>query len=199
MKRYSNILFLLALILLSVNHAFALSETLRTEEVKEDDIQGVFTVIFYGARDINDIETLALLDMEGDEYTLETYAPDFDYKVKKGLSEKAALNEAYKFIGYHNAFLRPQVSKIIDRKGNTIGYEVMPLYIPFVFGRSDVLEVDYSLKGDKVKVTIRIIPSIERAYPRKDDSVFFRTLIGLPSQALRGKKGIRLLQEPQLL
>lgn len=43
----------------------------------------------------------------------------------------------------------------------------MPLYMPFVFGRSDVLAVDYSLKGDKVKVTIRIIPSIERALPGK--------------------------------
>jgi hypothetical protein len=166
-KRYSNILFLLVLILFSVNHAFALSEHLRTEEVKEDNVKGVFTLILYGARDINDIETLAILDLEGDQYTLEPYAPDFDYKVKKGLSEKTALNEAYKFIGYHNAFLRPQLSKIIDDKGNTIGYEVMPLYIPFVFGRSNVLEVDYWLRDGKVKVTIRIIPSIERALPER--------------------------------
>jgi hypothetical protein len=167
MKRYICLFFISAIIFFRVNHAFALSETLRTEEVKEGDVKGVFTLILYGARDINDIETLALLDIEGDKYTLEPYAPTFDYKVKKGLSEKAALNEAYKFIGYHNAFLRPQLSKIIDDKGNTIGYEVMPLYMPFVFGRSDVLEVDYSLKGDKVKVTIRIIPSIERALPEK--------------------------------
>ena len=83
MKRYSNILFLLAIIIISVNHAFALSEHLRTEEVKEDDVKGVFTLILYGARDINDIETLAILDREGDQYTLEPYAPAFDYKVKK--------------------------------------------------------------------------------------------------------------------
>jgi hypothetical protein len=130
-------------------------------------VKGVFTLILYGARDINDIETLAILDIEGDKYILEPYASAFDYKVKQDLSEKAALNEAYKFIGYHNAFLCPQVSKIISSKGDTIGYEVRPLYIPFVFGRSDVLEVDYSLKGDTVKVTIRITPSIERALPER--------------------------------
>ncbi len=166
-KRYSKILFLLTIIIISVNHAFALSEHLRTEEVKENDIKGAFTLILYGARDINDIEALAILDLEGDQYTLEPYAPDFDYKVKKGLSEKAALNEAYKFVSYHNAFRRPQLSKIIDDKGNIIGYEVMPLYMPFVFGRSNVLEVDYWLKGDTIKITIKITPSIERALPER--------------------------------
>jgi hypothetical protein len=90
------------------------------------------------------------------------------------------LNEACKFIGYHNAFLRPQVSKIIDRKGNTIGYEVRPLYIPFVFGRSDVLEVDYWLKGDTVRVTIKIALSIEKALPERTIVSFFKTLIELP-------------------
>jgi hypothetical protein len=174
-KRYGNILFLLAIFLFSVNHAFALSEHLQTEEVKEDAVKGVFTLILYGARDIGDIETLALLDIEGDEYTLEPYAPAFDYKIKKGLSEKTALNEAYKFIGYHNAFLRPQVSKIIDRKGNTIGYEVRPLYIPFVFGRSDVLEVDYWLKGDTVRVTIKIALSIEKSLPERTIVSFLKS------------------------
>ena len=106
MKRYICLFFISAIIFFSVNHAFALSEHLRTEEVKEDDVKGVFTLILYGARDINDIETLAILDLEGDQYTLEPYAPDFDYKVKKGLSEKTALKEAYEFISYHNSFLR---------------------------------------------------------------------------------------------
>ena len=167
MKRYICLFFISAIIFFSVNHVFALSEHLRTEEVKEDDVKGVFTLILYGARDINDIETLAILDLEGDQYTLEPYAPDFDYKVKKGLSEKTALKEAYEFISYHNSFLRPQVSKIVDSKGNTIGYEVRPLYIPFVFGRSDVLDVDYLLKGNKVEVRIKIIPAIERALPER--------------------------------
>jgi hypothetical protein len=85
MKRYISVLFLLASILFGVSHAFAQSENLRAEEVKEGAVKGVFTLILYGARDINDIETLVLLDIEGDQYTLEPYAPAFDYKIKKGI------------------------------------------------------------------------------------------------------------------
>lgn len=157
----------MTIIFFSVNHACAQPEILRTEEAKEADVQGVFTLILYGARDINDVEALVILDLEGDQYTIEPYALAFDYKVQRGLSAKTALNKAYKLISYHNAFLRLQLSRIIGAKGKTIGYEVRPLYMPFVFGRSDVLEVYYSLKADKVKVNIRIIPSIERALPER--------------------------------
>jgi hypothetical protein len=167
MKNIAYIFIFFALTLFIVNYSFAITGHLRTEEIKEGDVKGVFTLILYGARDINDIETVAILDLEGDRYTLEPYAPAFDYKVKKGLSEKAALDEAHKFISYHNAFYRPQLSRILDDKGNTIGYEVRPLYMPFVFGRSDVLEVDYWLRGEKVKVNIRILPSIEKALPER--------------------------------
>ena len=167
MKRYICFFFLLASIYFGANHAFAQSETLRTVEAKEADVKGTFTLILYGARGINDVEALAILDLEGDQYTVEPYTPAFDYKVEKGLSEKTALDKAYKFISYHSAFLHPQLSRIIDAKGKTIGYEVRPLYRPFVFGRSDVLEVNYSLKGDKVKVTIKIVPSVERALPER--------------------------------
>jgi hypothetical protein len=167
MKKNIYIFILITLILFIVNYSFAITGHLRTEEIKESDVKGVFTLILYGARDINDIETVAILDLEGDQYTLEPYAPDFDYKVKKGLSEKEALDEAHKFISYHNSFYRSQISRILDDKGNPIGYELRPLYMPPVFGRSDVLEVDYWLRDSKVKVVIRILPSIERALPER--------------------------------
>jgi hypothetical protein len=169
MKHEKNIyiFILITLILFIVNSSFAMPGHLRTKEVKESDVKGVFTLILYGARDISDIETVAILDLEGDQYALEPYAPAFDYKVKKGLSEQEALDEAHKFISYHNSFYRSQISGILDDKGNTIGYELRPLYMPPVFGRSDVLEVDYWLKDEKVKVTIRIFPSIERALPER--------------------------------
>jgi len=47
------------------------------------------------------------------------------------------------------------------------------LYMFFVFGRSDVREVDYWLRDGKVKVTIRIIPSIERALPERTVVSFY--------------------------
>ncbi|MEW6161820.1 MAG: hypothetical protein AB1606_00635 [Nitrospirota bacterium] len=167
MKNILNIFILIAIHLFIVNNSFAITGHLRTEEIKKEDIRGVFTLILYGSRDINDIETVAILDLEGDQYTLEPYAPKFDYRIKGGLSGKEALDEGHKFISYHNSFYRSRLSRIIDDKGNTIGYELRPLYMPFTFGVSDVLEVDYWLRDGKVKVTIRILPSIERGLPER--------------------------------
>lgn len=159
--------FVIVLILSIVSSSFAIAANLKTEEAKKEDVKGVFTLILYGGRDVNDIERLAILDLEGDKYTFEPYAPEFDYRIKKSLSEKEALEMAYEFVSSHNAFYHSQLSRIFDDKGNTIGYELRPLYMPFIYGVSDVLDVYYSLKGEKVRAYIRIIPSVERALPER--------------------------------
>jgi hypothetical protein len=163
MKNIINcILALLVISVIAISVSFALEKPLKTEESKAADIIGVFTLILYGGRFSDDIETIAILDYEGDQYTFEPYAPEFDYGIKKDVSAKEALEVAKKFISFHNSFWRSQLSKIIDNKGNTIGYEVRPLYWPTTFGLSDVLEVNYWLKeGNKIKVTIRLTPSVE--------------------------------------
>jgi hypothetical protein len=163
MKNIINcILALLVISVIAISVSFALEKPLKTEESKAADITGVFTLILYGGRFSDDIETIAILDYEGDQYTFEPYAPEFDYGIKKDVSAKEALEVAKKFISFHNSFWRSQLSKIIDNKGNTIGYEVRPLYWPTTFGLSDVLEVNYWLKeGNKIKVTIRLTPSVE--------------------------------------
>lgn len=163
MKNIITIFLFIIILLFTTNSSFAIQKHLRTEEARENDVQGVFTLILYGGRYIDDIETIAILDYEGDEYTLKPYAPQFDFKIKKGMPEKEALKEAYAFVSFHNSFYQSQLSRIMDDKGKTIGFELRPLYMPFTFGVSDVLEVDYWLKDNTVKVTIRIQPSVERA------------------------------------
>ncbi len=164
MKKTVIVLFIV-LSFISSSHIFA--GNLRTEEAKKEDIKGVFRLILYGGRNMNDIERLAILDIEGDRYTFEPFAPDFDYRIKDGVTEKEAIDDSYNFISSHNAFHHVQLSKILDFNGNIIGFELRPLYIPFVFGVSDVLEVYYSLKGEKVRAYIRIIPSVEKALPER--------------------------------
>ncbi len=164
MKKIIN--YILAILVISAftnGDSSAFEKPLKTEETKAADITGVFTLILYGGRFSDDIETIAILDYEGDQYTFEPYAPEFDYGIKKGIPAKEALGVAKKFVSFHNSFWRSQLSKIIDNKGSTIGYEVRPLYWPTTFGLSDVLEVNYWLKeGNKIKVTIRLTPSVER-------------------------------------
>ncbi|MEW6418184.1 MAG: hypothetical protein AB1480_08690 [Nitrospirota bacterium] len=164
MKNIINSIFVLLVILvLTTSGSLAFEKPLKTKEVNAADIAGVFTLILYGGNHYDDIETIAILDCEGDQFTFEPFAPEFDYRFKKGVSAKEAIEEARKFVSFHNSFWRSQFSRIVDKKGSTIGYEIRPLYLPFVYGVSDVLEVNYWLKeGNRVKVTIRLVTSVER-------------------------------------
>jgi hypothetical protein len=144
--------------------SFAFEKPLRTESAEVSAMNGSLTLILYGARFADDIETIVIFDIEGDQYYFEPFAPDFDYKIKRGVQAKEALAEAQKFVSFHNSFWRSQLSRILDPNGNIIGYELRPLYNNFVYGRSDVMDVYYWLKeGGKIKVTIRLVPEIERA------------------------------------
>lgn len=121
-----------------------------------------YTLIFYGGRHSNDLETIAFLDREGDGYTFEVYAPDFDYSIERGVSAAEALKKAKEFVGWHNAFSYAQTKELNDRSGKFIGFEVRPFYMPFVFGVSDVMDVFYNFYGGRVIIKIRLIPQIER-------------------------------------
>lgn len=141
--------------------SFAFEKPFKTVQADAYEIKDSFTLILYGGRFVDDLETVAILDIEGDEYQFEPYAPDFDYKVKKGIKPKEALAEAEKFVSFHNAFWRSQLSKILDNKGNAIGYELRPLYLNFIYGGSDLLDIYYWPKeGGRIKVTIKLIPQI---------------------------------------
>jgi hypothetical protein len=171
MKRYVCQIVLLCLfnILFCTFHialssSFTLNSSLKTEEASPAEVTGRYTLILYGSRFADDIETIAILDAEGDQYTFEPYAPDFDYKIQHGISAKKALSSAEEFVGFHHAFRRSQLSKIIDNTGKVIGYELRPLYQIWTYGVSDVMDVHYWLeKPDKIKVTIRLVPSVERS------------------------------------
>ena len=142
-------------------HAF--ERALRTEEANPEEIKGIFTLILYGGGYLDDLETIAILDTEGDPYVFDPFAPDFDYRMKKGMSAPEAYKEAAKFVNFHPSFWRSQLSRIIDKEGKVMGYEVKPLYRPIAFGVSNVLDVNYWLKEKgRVKVTIRLIPSIDK-------------------------------------
>lgn len=166
MKKMScciNTIFLVILITLIPYKVISLDRPIKTLIINPQDISGTFTLIAYGGRYADDVETIALLDKEGDEYTFIPFAPDYDFKIKKGLSGEEAFHESQKFVSFHPAFWRLQIRKIIDVNNETIGYEVKPLYLPFYFGNSDIIETYYWLKEEgKIKILIKLLPEIER-------------------------------------
>lgn len=161
---------LLALCFVSIgvpSQSYAFEKSLKIQKASPSEIKGTFTLILYGGRSADDLETIAILDLEGDGYSFEPNAPDFDFTVEKEVSAEKALSAAEKFVSFHTSFWQTQLSKIIDGRGNVIGFELRPLYSPFIYGVSNVMEVNYfPEEGGRVKVTIKLIPSAERLkYP----------------------------------
>lgn len=136
-------------------------KALRTD-ISKGDIQGAYTLILYGGNYGDDLETIAFMDREGDRYTFEPYAPDFAFRVIKGMTSDRALREAGRFIRSHADFHQEQVRSIKDDQGEVIGYEIRPLYFPLTFGTDNVIDVDYWLKEDRVLVFVKLKPSIEK-------------------------------------
>lgn len=139
---------------------------LRTMPAVEAEVSGQFnrfSVILYRSGNLDGIEALAILDVEGDAYEFILAAPKFDYAVMKGLKAEEALAEAKAFVAEHRAFHSFRISAIKDEAGGLIGYEVRPLYLPFVYGLSDIMDVGYRLKeGGKVRVRIYLKEEVGR-------------------------------------
>lgn len=135
---------------------------LNTVSASKTTLDGLFTLILHGGRHANDLETLAILVKENGIYSFELFAPEFKYEIRKGIQAKDALAQAEAFIGRHGSFHQSKFSGIVDERGNILGYELRPLYLPVAFGTEDVVDVNYKLEADKVVVTIKLKPFIEK-------------------------------------
>lgn len=153
---------LIAVLVIAFPGSPAAGNSLTTKGANVSELSGNFTVILYGGRYYKDIETVAFLVPEGMQYTFEPYAPEFDYRTVKGIPAKDAFELAGRFVGAHYAFLRSQMSKVLDGSGKVIGFELRPLYTPLAFGVEDVLDIDYSIRDSKVRVYVRLKPEVDR-------------------------------------
>ena len=135
---------------------------LNTLGAQGSEVTGRYRVIFYGCNFLNDLETIAFLDKEDDKYIFDPYAPEFNYREKTGLDGPTALAAAEHFLNCNGSYSRTQLRRVVGPDNEIVGYELRPLYAPFTYGVDDVLETDYVIRGDKVVIYIRLIPSVER-------------------------------------
>ncbi len=141
---------------------------LKTETPGSAELTGTYTLILYGARYRDDIENLAIFAKDGTRYAFQVYAPRYRYKVEKRVPAKEALETAQEFIRFHRSFWQSQLSKILSPEGETIGYELKPLYYPIDTGYADVLSVYYVVEGNTVTAIVRLKPEIEKIFPDED-------------------------------
>jgi hypothetical protein len=130
-------------------------------------LAGGYTLILYDGGSYHRYDTLAVLDPEGDGYRILPSAPEFDYRIVRGLAADVALQKAEHFVGMHPEFLRAHMSEITGDAGNPVGYEIRPLYLPVIYGQSDLLDVVYLLGEEgadgvrTVRVIVRVKPIVE--------------------------------------
>ena len=169
-KTWRVLFFIVLLLSLSLSSCMLTQgKQLKTFETAPTVAAGSYTVFLYGCSYRDDVENVAILDREGDPYTLELFTPDFRYKVKAGLSAEQALKEAEQFVKCGPYYQMTQFSAIPDRAGNIMGYEVRPLYSPIRFGMYNVLDIQYADNGGKVAVYIRLDPDIQKALDNDGD------------------------------
>ena len=134
---------------------------LNTQGAQDSEVTGTYTMILFGCNFYDDLETIAFLDKESDQYIFEPYAPDFKFRIRKEVEAKEALAEVTDFLHCNSAFQNSQLSKIIAPSGEIVGYEVRPLYNSLVYGSGEVLLRDYRIKDNKVVIWIKLAPWVE--------------------------------------
>ena len=144
---------------------------LMPSPAKPTDVTGTYTLLLYGCHYPSDVKNAAFLVEEGSKYPLEIFDLDTSYKTIKGLTAQQALTKAETFLRCSTySVWQTQLSRIPDGSGGIIGYEMRPLYIPYQLGQVDVLNISYSLKGEKVITYIRLDRDIERDLESSGDS-----------------------------
>ena len=135
----------------------AIRPRLEVRSAEFAGVKGRYSLILYGCTYFNDLRTLAILDREGDTYTIEPYAPDFDYRVVRNLPAQDALKRAESFArGCNPDFMVSRLSVILTKDGAVAGYELMPLYRAYTYGESDVLNTYYFLDKNKIIAFIKL-------------------------------------------
>jgi hypothetical protein len=172
MKKKLFSIIITTFVILTVSCALSRHVRLKSEGVTDTGtVKGSYDLILYGNRYGDDIKTVAILDNTSDAYTFEPNAPAYDYTIKSGLEGNEALQEAANFVSSHSAYWTNRIKRISDSEGNVLGYEVRPLYRRHRYGYSDMLNVDYFLKDEKVSVFIGLKTFIEKSFRKREHNL----------------------------
>ena len=136
----------------------------RLEQAEQKEVAGTYSLVLFDSGLGNGIQRIAVLDREGDSYRFEPYAPEFEYKIVRGLSGSEALQRAQHYLAVTPEYWKSQLSRIKGPAGEVLGYELRPLYQRTVFGMDDVLEISYRVKGETVFIHMRLKDPIDRLF-----------------------------------
>ena len=137
---------------------------LLTAGAQPADVTGTYTLLLYGCHYADDVKNIAILVDEANKSPFEIYDISTSYKIKKGVPAQEALSEANAFVrcSITHHVTQTELRRIPDGNGNTLGYEMRPLYFPLEFGFPDIFLISYSSKDGMIRAYIRLLPDVEK-------------------------------------
>jgi hypothetical protein len=157
---FRNLSLIIVASLLTVSFSCSTVKHLKTERVNETDISGPFTLFLYSEYEEMKV---AILDIEGDQYTFEMSGSPYNYDVFKGIGAEAAIKSAVEFISSQ----RNHWTNIVAPDGSVIGYDFRAIYNRFQYGIPDILEVEYRIEDKKVIASIDFKHTIKKGIYRR--------------------------------
>ncbi|HQA03316.1 MAG TPA: hypothetical protein PKZ17_01115 [Thermodesulfovibrio thiophilus] len=126
------------------------------------DGEDSYNVIIYSNSFINDPETFIVLDKVNDNVTISPYAPSFNYRTIENVNGKEGLKIANEVL-LDKAFVNFLRCSPIREEGTIFGYEIKPIYHPWVFrGIMEPLQTVYRKEGNTISIYIHLHPRVRR-------------------------------------
>lgn len=144
---------------------------LRTEPYTAESIDGLFDITFYYNQDYDGLKQVVILDVVDDDFEIVVNEPEYYVQTVKDVTGDDAVVNAIKFVQDHPNYINYKIIKIVGQGGDTIGYEVRPLYAPAMYGIGDVMDSSYTMEDDgTIRATISLKDQIKAIFEQDKDS-----------------------------
>jgi len=171
MKNRKILLFvLIATSILLATSCASTRSAVSAKPTEQPIAEGIYTVQLFGQEGPHDPETAAIVDREGDAFTIKPFGSDFRTVTVEGLTASEAAEMARVYVGRMLNVMDAEMKEIRTTDGKIAGYEFRPVFAPFVFGTTDMLLISYVEDQDGViRAFIGLHPSFEPPFRQGGD------------------------------
>lgn len=147
----------------SGRHSILNSSPVQGDLSPEDNRR--FTLIYFFGVSSFDPRRAVFLDFEDDEIQMAPNMRDFEYEKLQGVTLGEGLYEAEVFFASEPKIINSVAYTISTPEGAFAGYELLPLYDPKYLGKSELLDVFYTMGPDGVVlIDVEIKKGIPKPY-----------------------------------
>jgi len=155
MARTSYILIITLVFLLVTCSGYGTLKRVKTPD--PSTIKGSFTLYLLQDEPGADAARAAIIDVEGDDIRLVPAVSSFYIKTHGGLTLSSAMDKSQSVFASHCAYTGHVLRGLASAGGEIVGYEITPVYTPFLCEFAPTVNLNYYSKGQGI---IRVVMSV---------------------------------------